>query len=194
MASTIRPSLPATARQRPQLLPLHPHHNATTTTAPPTAAITTTTTTTITKLSIATSNHASAAPPPPQPTLALRPFLQRVCTTNRRPFVVHDHCPSSEAPPARQLRMGSPGFSNAGTAPQPGTILHPYNHHHSATARTGLGANCLSTEEPADGGPRLLHRVKHDRSILSLAVSDNYVYAGSQSGDILVLPFPPGAG
>ncbi|PWW77941.1 glutathione degradosome [Tuber magnatum] len=34
--------------------------------------------------------------------------------------------------------------------------------------------------------PTLLHRVKHDGSILSLCVSDELIYAGSQSGEIMV--------
>ncbi|KAG0637865.1 hypothetical protein HOY80DRAFT_222734 [Tuber brumale] len=34
--------------------------------------------------------------------------------------------------------------------------------------------------------PSLLHRVKHNGSILSLCVSDELIYAGSQSGEILV--------
>jgi di- and tripeptidase len=33
--------------------------------------------------------------------------------------------------------------------------------------------------------PELLHRVQHDSSILTVAVSDHYIYAGTQEGDIL---------
>ncbi|KAI5778432.1 hypothetical protein EDC01DRAFT_731807 [Geopyxis carbonaria] len=40
--------------------------------------------------------------------------------------------------------------------------------------------------EDQDSGPTLLHRVRHERSILSLAVSNKFVFAGSQSGEILV--------
>lgn len=34
--------------------------------------------------------------------------------------------------------------------------------------------------------PELIHRVQHDSSILALAVSDQYIYAGTQDGEILV--------
>ncbi|KAF2718428.1 glutathione degradosome [Polychaeton citri CBS 116435] len=34
--------------------------------------------------------------------------------------------------------------------------------------------------------PKLTHRLKHDSSILSLALSENFVYAGTQGGQILV--------
>lgn len=40
--------------------------------------------------------------------------------------------------------------------------------------------------EKQDETPTLLHRVNHTRSILSLAVSANYIYAGSQTGEILI--------
>lgn len=42
------------------------------------------------------------------------------------------------------------------------------------------------TADSSDALPKLLHRVNHRRSILSLAVSKDYVYAGSQTGEILV--------
>ncbi|KAI5852733.1 hypothetical protein DFP73DRAFT_469640 [Morchella snyderi] len=42
------------------------------------------------------------------------------------------------------------------------------------------------TADSPDALPKLLHRVNHRRSILSLAVSKDYVYAGSQTGEILV--------
>jgi di- and tripeptidase len=42
-------------------------------------------------------------------------------------------------------------------------------------------------ERPRTGEnpPELLHRVQHDSSILAVAVSDQYIYAGTQEGEIL---------
>ncbi|KAI9835858.1 MAG: hypothetical protein M1819_001756 [Sarea resinae] len=40
--------------------------------------------------------------------------------------------------------------------------------------------------QAASGSPTLFHRVKHNRSILSLAVSDQHIFAGTQGGEILV--------
>lgn len=34
--------------------------------------------------------------------------------------------------------------------------------------------------------PTLVHRMKHDKSILALAVSSPYIFAGTQGGEILV--------
>jgi di- and tripeptidase len=34
--------------------------------------------------------------------------------------------------------------------------------------------------------PALVHRVRHTSSILALAVSQQYIYAGTQAGEILV--------
>lgn len=40
---------------------------------------------------------------------------------------------------------------------------------------------------PNDGRtPTLVHRMKHDKSILALAVSSQYIFAGTQGGEILV--------
>lgn len=36
-----------------------------------------------------------------------------------------------------------------------------------------------------ENSPELLHRVQHDSSILAVAVSDQYIYAGTQEGEIL---------
>jgi di- and tripeptidase len=38
----------------------------------------------------------------------------------------------------------------------------------------------------ADPTPVLSHRMRHDKSILALAVSDRYIFAGTQGGEILV--------
>jgi di- and tripeptidase len=46
------------------------------------------------------------------------------------------------------------------------------------------GANSASSAKGAP--PELFHRVQHDSSILALAVSDQYIYAGTQDGEILV--------
>jgi di- and tripeptidase len=34
--------------------------------------------------------------------------------------------------------------------------------------------------------PMLAHRMKHDKSILALVVSSQYIFAGTQGGEILV--------
>ncbi|USP79646.1 hypothetical protein yc1106_06920 [Curvularia clavata] len=39
---------------------------------------------------------------------------------------------------------------------------------------------------PAQRTPALAHRMKHDKSILALAVSSQYIFAGTQGGEILV--------
>ncbi|KAF2030462.1 glutathione degradosome [Setomelanomma holmii] len=41
-------------------------------------------------------------------------------------------------------------------------------------------------EKPAGKVPVLAHRMKHDKSILALAVSSQYLFAGTQGGEILV--------
>jgi di- and tripeptidase len=46
---------------------------------------------------------------------------------------------------------------------------------------TSEGERTRTGENP----PELLHRVQHDSSILAVAVSDQYIYAGTQEGEIL---------
>jgi di- and tripeptidase len=41
-------------------------------------------------------------------------------------------------------------------------------------------------EKPVSKTPVLAHRMKHDKSILALAVSAQYLFAGTQDGEILV--------
>lgn len=36
------------------------------------------------------------------------------------------------------------------------------------------------------GTPSLSHRMKHDKSILALVVSSQYIFAGTQGGELLV--------
>jgi hypothetical protein len=83
-------------------------------------------------------------------------FCPRICTTNRIPTHEHGHC--------------------------------PLEHEIHGMCPTGEASPARSSteEEPPSDSARLLHRVKHDRSILSLAVSEKFVFAGSQSGEILV--------
>jgi di- and tripeptidase len=45
-------------------------------------------------------------------------------------------------------------------------------------------SNCEETAK-VEAPPALLHRVQHNSSILAVAVSDNYIYAGTQEGEIL---------
>ena len=44
-----------------------------------------------------------------------------------------------------------------------------------------------STTASASLKPALVHRMRHDKSILAIAVSDTHIYAGTQGGEILVL-------
>lgn len=39
---------------------------------------------------------------------------------------------------------------------------------------------------PAGLSPTLSHRMKHDKSILTLSVSSEHIFAGTQGGEILV--------
>jgi len=55
--------------------------------------------------------------------------------------------------------------------------------HHDALADT-KGAEKAGPN--AIGTPVLSHRMKHDKSILALAVSSRYIFAGTQGGEILV--------
>jgi hypothetical protein len=41
-------------------------------------------------------------------------------------------------------------------------------------------------KEEADDEPALLQRIKHEGSVLSLAMSDEYIFAGTQRNNILV--------
>ncbi|KAF1970049.1 glutathione degradosome [Bimuria novae-zelandiae CBS 107.79] len=50
-----------------------------------------------------------------------------------------------------------------------------------------MDTNGLAKAAPNDGRtPTLVHRMKHDKSILALAVSSQYIFAGTQGGEILV--------
>ena len=40
----------------------------------------------------------------------------------------------------------------------------------------------------SDDEPTLLQKIKHEGSVLSLAVSDEYIFAGTQGNNILVTP------
>jgi hypothetical protein len=155
------------------------------------------------------------------------PFLQRVCTTNRRPFHRHNHCPFAPEVPVDEsdclmaaTRRGlSPGGGDSiewergrGLSPQPrwlGEFAHTklcrnisspskltspipsgiYVDNTNAVSRNcteSLISVSLRNADIMEAGPTLLHRVKHERSVLSLAVSSKYVFAGSQTGEILV--------
>jgi di- and tripeptidase len=47
-------------------------------------------------------------------------------------------------------------------------------------------AESNGVERPPSRTPVLAHRMKHDKSILALAVSSQYIFAGTQGGEILV--------
>lgn len=56
--------------------------------------------------------------------------------------------------------------------------------HNDATAPT----RAETGHELSDRAPALAHRMKHDKSILALAVSSHSIFAGTQGGEILVRP------
>jgi di- and tripeptidase len=49
-------------------------------------------------------------------------------------------------------------------------------------------SNGNGVEKAASRTPVLAHRMKHDKSILALVVSAEYIFAGTQGGEILVRP------
>lgn len=50
-----------------------------------------------------------------------------------------------------------------------------------------MDTNRHAKPAPAPGRtPKLVHRMKHDKSILALAVSSESIFAGTQGGEILV--------
>ncbi|KAF3039077.1 hypothetical protein E8E11_005593 [Didymella keratinophila] len=58
----------------------------------------------------------------------------------------------------------------------------PPSHKRSTSSSNGIGEGV-----PRDNRtPALSHRMKHDKSILALAVSAQYIFAGTQGGEILV--------
>ena len=55
--------------------------------------------------------------------------------------------------------------------------------------RTKSDTKGVEKDVPRDSRmPALSHRMKHDKSILALAVSSQYIFAGTQGGEILVGP------
>lgn len=49
------------------------------------------------------------------------------------------------------------------------------------------GAQKMASK-PTNKMPVVSHRMKHDKSILALVVSSQYIFAGTQGGEILVWP------
>jgi di- and tripeptidase len=61
-------------------------------------------------------------------------------------------------------------------------VTGPLSHERSTSDTQGADQrNPRDTRTPA-----LSHRMKHDKSILALAVSSQYIFAGTQGGEILV--------
>lgn len=58
-------------------------------------------------------------------------------------------------------------------------------HNDSAMATMGTDGS-EQPVPPAQRTPALAHRMKHDKSILALAASSQYIFAGTQGGEILV--------
>jgi di- and tripeptidase len=62
------------------------------------------------------------------------------------------------------------------------SMTGPPSHERSTSSSNGVGEGV-----PRDNRtPALSHRMKHDKSILALAVSAQYIFAGTQGGEILV--------
>lgn len=58
---------------------------------------------------------------------------------------------------------------------------------HNDTAMGTVGTTDPDHPLPfMDRTPALSHRMKHDKSILALALSSQYIFAGTQGGEILV--------
>src|SRR3954465_4043496 len=51
---------------------------------------------------------------------------------------------------------------------------------------SSLRSRSTNEAEPQNVLPTLSHRMQNDSSILALAVSDDYLYVGTQNGEILV--------
>lgn len=63
-------------------------------------------------------------------------------------------------------------------------VTAPPSHERSASHTNSDG---IGDGRPRDSRtPALSHRMKHDKSILALAVSAQYIFAGTQGGEILV--------
>lgn len=56
----------------------------------------------------------------------------------------------------------------------------------SAQAYLSGGDNVETYKGQHHRVPELMHRFRHDQSILCIAVTSSYIFAGTQSGDILV--------
>lgn len=62
------------------------------------------------------------------------------------------------------------------------SMAGPPSHERSTSSSNGIGDGV-----PRDNRtPALSHRMKHDKSILALAVSSQCIFAGTQGGEILV--------
>ncbi|ORY17481.1 hypothetical protein BCR34DRAFT_474887 [Clohesyomyces aquaticus] len=60
---------------------------------------------------------------------------------------------------------------------------------HAGASQNGSAAESNGTQKTPPGShraPALSHRMKHDKSILALAVSSKHIFAGTQGGEILV--------
>jgi di- and tripeptidase len=63
----------------------------------------------------------------------------------------------------------------------------PPNHERSTSSSNGNSNGSIADGAMRDSRtPALSHRMKHDKSILALAVSEHYIFAGTQGGEILV--------
>lgn len=72
----------------------------------------------------------------------------------------------------------------------------PLRHAHLTANQTELtdedndssddGLAAPITGKSDDGSPILVHRFRHDKSILALAITSEVIYAGTQGGEILV--------
>ncbi|KAL5376455.1 hypothetical protein DPSP01_010464 [Paraphaeosphaeria sporulosa] len=91
--------------------------------------------------------------------------LLSACSSSSR-----NMCPFSNSITSQEI------LSGVGGAPNPELLQHD----------GAMGSSGLQRAVPDDGrAPSLAHRMKHDKSILALAVSSQYIFAGTQGGEIL---------
>jgi di- and tripeptidase len=74
-------------------------------------------------------------------------------------------------------------MARSGGPPIPHTPLNP-SFDEDETSEDDNDSDELRQNDVA---PTLLHRFRHNKSILALAIANKYIYAATQGGEILVL-------
>ncbi|KAJ4371925.1 hypothetical protein N0V86_008479 [Didymella sp. IMI 355093] len=84
--------------------------------------------------------------------------------------------------PATSEERPAKTFKPSDMAAPDSVTEEPPSHERSTSGSNGTGEGVLRDSRT----PALSHRMKHDKSILALAVSAQYIFAGTQGGEILV--------